>query len=265
MHGMPGAAEIADHANGEHASHWPVLGLLLVELFLLVAGFRVHQLLHHSHAVQEWAIARVVCELVRSMRAIGSRHLYLEYLFRLHLPFAYRPLLRTLSVLHLHSTRTQRNQPWEPQRDLYIRERFDDPVNGQLHFFEKALKRDERIMNQCQRIFMVCSILAMAATALKVFLLWNDIHADLALAILGTFAVTLPVLAVGGLSWAAAVDCEARVETFRETLHFLRCQRPYLEQASSGSEFDRLLIETETVLLGEITNWYSRRANKGVS
>jgi hypothetical protein len=262
-------AEHADEHAIEHAvsfdSHWLVLGLLLVELIFLAAGFRVHQLLHHSHAVQEWAIARVVCELVRSLRAIGSRHLYLEYLFRLQLPHAYRPLLRTLSVLHLHATWSHRDQPWQVHRDQYILERFDDSKNGQLAFFERALEKDERLLAKCQWIFTICSTLAMVATSVKILLLWNHFGSDLGLAILGSLAVTLPVLAVGGLSWAAAVDCEARVETFGETLQFLRRQRPLLEQAASGSEFDQLVVETETVLLGEITSWYSRRSNKGVS
>lgn len=70
--------------------------------------------------------------------------------------------------------------------------------------------------------------------------------------------------AVGGLSWAAVLDSEARVETFGETLDFLKRQRPFLEQATSAAEFDRLLLETETILLGETTNWFSRRSNTGL-
>jgi hypothetical protein len=267
-HAKPPSVHAVDHAM-EHSvssgSHWVVLGLLIVELILLAAGFRVHQLLHHSHAVQEWAVARVVCELVRSLRAIGTRHLYLEYLFRLQLPQAYRPLLRTLSVLHLHATWSQRDQPWQSHREQYILGRFDDPKNGQLAFFEQALEKDKRLLSKCQWMFAICSTLAMVATFVKIMLLWNHFESDLGLAVLGALAVALPVLAVGGLSWAAAVDCEARVETFGESLKFLRSQRPLLEQATSGTEFDQLVVETETVLLGEITGWYSRRANKGVS
>jgi len=259
------ATETLGHAQSADSSPTLVLCLLVAEFVLLGVGFAVHNSLHHSHAVREWAMSRVVCELVRSLRAIGSRHLYLEHLFRLHLPHEIRPLLRTLNVLHLHSTWPQRTQPWQPQRDAYIRLRFDDPVHGQLHFFEKALRKDQRLMAVCQSIFVTCSGLAMMATLFKFIALWNHTDEHWILATFGGLAVTLPVLAVGGLSWAAAVDCEARVETFGESLNFLKRQRPYLEQAASGLEFDRLLLETETVLLGEITNWYSRRSNKGVS
>jgi hypothetical protein len=246
-------------------SLWLSLAILLFELGLLVAGFAVHNIIHHSRMVEKWAISRVISELMRSLRAIGSRHIYLEHFFRLQLPHRYRPLLRTLSVLHLHATRSERDKPWEPQREQYIDERFDDPINGQIPFFELALRKDQQVMTVCQWTFFVCSLLAMAATGYKIFLLWDHSCAKILLAAVGGLAVTLPVLAVGGLSWAAAVDCEARVETFGEVLEFLRRQRPLLQQAASASEFDRLLLETETILLGEITSWYARRSSKGVS
>lgn len=83
--------------------------------------------------------------------------------------------------------------------------------------------------------------------------------------LLGILAIVLPVVAVSGLSWAAAFDCEARIETFAETGGFLRRQRPVLEMADTEAEFERLLVETEMVLLGEIANWYSRRANTHIT
>ncbi len=249
----------------DYFSHRVVVGILLVELALLVAGNAIHFWIHHSRTVQAWAISRVISELLRSLDSIGTRHLYLEHLFRLHLPYRYRPLLRTLSVLHLKSTWPSRDQAWQPQRDRYIRQRFEDPVNGQPRFFEQALHEDRRTLKTCQRVFLICSVLAMLATLSKVLLLGNHDDDPIWLAIAGGLAVALPVLAVGGLSWAAAVDCEARVDAFGEVQQFLKRQRPHLEQAASGREFDRLLLETETVLLGEITNWYSRRSSKGVS
>lgn len=244
---------------------WGMVGVLSVELVLLVLGYFVHWLLHHSRAVQDWASARFVCELVRSVDAIGSRHLYLTHLYRISIPIAWRPLLRTLSVVHLNSTWPHRNQPWQAMRDQYIHHRFDDPKHGQLKFFEESLERDRRLMWRCQTIFSLFSIYAMLATAAKILMLSYHFDNHVLPVVIGFFAVTLPVIAVAGLSWAAAIDCEARVETFEETLRFLRRQRPYLEQADSAFEFDQLLMETEAVLLGEISSWYSRRTTKGVS
>ena len=51
----------------------------------------------------------------------------------------------------------------------------------------------------------------------------------------------------------------------RLALRFLKRQRPLLEQAASVGEFDGLLLETETTLLGETANWFSRRSNTGVT
>lgn len=266
-------AVLAIPHDGSHAAEtakpiwllWGMIGILSVEVVVLAIGFYVHRLLHHSRTVREWAIARVVCELVRSIGAIGSRHLYLEHFFRIPLPRVYRPLLRTLSILHLKATWPFRNQPWQLQRDQYISHRFDDSQHGQLQFFETSLKKDKRLLQRCQRLFTTCSIFAMVATGAKILMLSFHFEDHSTLAALGFLAVTFPVLAVAGLSWAAAFDCEARVETFEEALRFLHRQRPHLEQASSGYEFDQLLLETEAVLLCEIATWYSRRATKAVS
>jgi hypothetical protein len=261
---------LAAHGHGREAGPpWSILALLAVELILLAMGFGVHSYLHRSRSARVWAIARVTAELARSLRAIGYHHVYLEYLFRLQLPQRFRPLLRTLSVLHLRSTWPHRQVPWEPVRDQYIRQRFDDETNGQIGFYKRGLTADESRLRRCRWTFTFCSLLAMAATATKVGLLlsspgWLENWAALWPAVLGSLAIVLPVMAVGGLSWAAALDCEARVETFRETLNFLYRQRPLIEQATSAAEFERLLSETETTLLGETANWFSRRSNMEV-
>lgn len=54
------------------------------------------------------------------------------------------------------------------------------------------------------------------------------------------------------------------METFGETLKYFNRQRPLLEQAAPAAEFDLLLLETKTTLLGETTNWFSRRSTTGV-
>jgi len=251
--GDPGTA-----ANG-HSLLDPVL--LGIEVMLLLAGFGVHSNLHHSQAARTWAIARVVAELARSLQAIGPHHVYLKHLFFLPLPYSFRPLLRTLNILHLRSTWPERNTEWKPQRDAYIRNRVDD----QIRFYERRLVVDNRRLWWCQSTFTICSILAIAATSVKFILTLLSSSNDLLLSTLGTLAIVLPVLAVGGLSWSAALDCEARVETFIETLRFLERQRPFFEQATTVTEFDRLLLETESVLLGETANWFSRRSNTSVT
>lgn len=104
-------------------------------------------------------------------------------------------------------------------------------------------------------------------TAAKLTLLLNHLHGSEAslLKVLGTLAVALPVLAVAALTWSAALDTEARLHTFTETLEFLEEQLVAIREARSGYEFNRLLLETETRLLGETASWFSRRSYIGVS
>lgn len=252
---------LAIHGPGDHVIPW----LLGFEIVLLLVGFSVHQYLHHSQAPQVWANARVVAELVRSLRGIAPRHMYLEHLFQLQLPARYRLLLRTLNVLYLRSTFRQRNAPWTSLRNAYLKDR----IGKQIDYYGEKFKEDKGRQRCYRNIFIGCTLGAGAATLYKLLLARDIVTFDFGVpgfsSVLGTLAIVLPVLAVAGLSWAAALDCEARVETFRETRKFLKKQRGVIKQANTAAEYDRLLLETETVLLGEVTNWFSRRATTGVN
>ena len=52
------------------------------------------------------------------------------------------------------------------------------------------------------------------------------------------------------------------METFRDTLETARRLRGNLARAGSAGEFERLLLETETALLGETAGWFARRSNR---
>jgi len=83
-------------------------------------------------------------------------------------------------------------------------------------------------------------------------------------AILGCFAIIYPVIAVAALSLAAAFDLEAKKHTSEERVAFLERQTGLLESAATAREFAKLLIETESRLLGETVNWHARRSFAGV-
>jgi hypothetical protein len=242
-----------------------IFAVLLFELGVLLIGFGVHRKLHHSHAAGIWAHARLVAELARSMNAVAEVHIYPEQLFRLPLPRNLRPLLRTISTLHLRSTYAGRDQPWHDRRDEYVSNRVDH----QKSYYDKELTKAEKYLSICQSVFQVFSVLAILATLTKLGLLVYIMIAHgkvpLASEMLGTLAIVFPVLAVAGLSWAAALDYEARAETYRETRNFLDRNHGAFERADTPEEFERLVVETESVLLGEVSNWFSRRASTGVT
>lgn len=264
--GAPAAAPPT--AQSHDVPDWVVLLLSLLlslELLVLGIGFSVHLVLRFTHPSQTWALARLLAEISRSVRSLGDFHLYLEYLFRLRLPTPLVPLLRTLNVLHLHSTRQFRDAPWEPIRDAYVRIRLTDPnaEKGQIAYYREKGARARRRLGITSFIFLICSLLAIVATLVKLLVLLGAIHLgaweSFAAPALGTLAILLPVLAVGAVSWAAAMDYEARVHTYGEMLQFLETEEKRLQRAVSAREFQTLVEETETRLLGETADWYIRR------
>jgi len=116
--------------------------------------------------------------------------------------------------------------------------------------------------------FVLCSLLAMLATVIKLFISGFGSASEAAAwlpPLLGVLAIVFPILAVGALSFIASMDIAARAHTFAETLEFLQLQRPLLQQSESPREFAALLQETEARLLGEVTSWYSRRSFTSVT
>jgi hypothetical protein len=82
---------------------------------------------------------------------------------------------------------------------------------------------------------------------------------------MGTLAIVMPVLAAAALSLAAAMDLEAQEHTYRGMLAFLRQQENNLAAAASEGDCRALVLETDSVLLGETANWFSRRSFSSVA
>ena len=161
--------QAADH-DGHTASGF-VIGLLVFELLLLGGGLAVHETLHHRQPYKLWAWARLLGEINRSVGALGRLHVYPEYLFHLPLPRSFRPLLRTLNILHLHSSRPHHAQAWEPLRSDYIRHRLRSRKTGQIRYYAMHLVRARRRLKVANGAFLTCSLLAILTTLLKLLTL----------------------------------------------------------------------------------------------
>lgn len=241
--------------------------LLTGELLLLLAGFGVHEYLHRSEASHVWAVSRLLSELARSLQAVGRLPVYLNYLFSLPFPADLQPLLRTLSVLHLRSSAGGKGQPWEPLRDSYVQKRFTG-LNAQLEFYERESNAAQRYRKLAQQTFVLFSVGAMIAALVKLLVSFGYLSMlprDLTGIVGGSLAIVLPVLAVASLGLAAAFDLEARAHLFWDMLAFLEIQKDCLTSASSEREFAKLLLETESRLLGETLTWFTRRWFTGVA
>lgn len=267
-------------AAGALAFHhpWALPALLVVELGLLLYGLRIHHLLHRADASHAWALSRLVAEVARSVALVHRVPVYLEYLFTLPFPDEIRPLLRTLNVLHLRSSRGALASPWEKARDDYVRLRFLGQ-DGQLAFYGREARFARRWLRRARRVFMAFSIGALSVSALKLAINlphgpqetmsesmpWIDDLLHPLGASFGVLAILLPLFAVAALSWAAAFDLDARANTFADALRFLKKQKRFLDLAASPREFATTVLETEHRLLGEIVNWFSRRSFTGVT
>ncbi len=265
--------------EGFHLHSW-IAWLLGIELVALFAGCSTHVWFHRGHPSGRWALSRLLAEINRSVRGLGRLHTYPDYLLNLNLPQELRPLLRTLNILHLHTTRPYRDEPWRGLRDAYLTERLTnpDPKKGQIAYYSVHSATAKFRRNVTSVVFYACSSLAILATAIKlvvtVHMLPDSIAhlfdqskelESLVTGALGTLAVVLPVLAVGALSWAAAKDYEARVHIYDEMVKFLKAQVQQLNDAASARELEHLVLETETRLLSETAEWYSRRKFTGVT
>ena len=273
---------LAGHGHADDGHHglilWPLF-VIAAELLALGIGLATHHWLHRAASARNWALSRLIAEINRSVRALGTLHLPLDYLFRLRLPEGLGALLRTLNILHLHSTRAQRDQPCGPALAAYLQARLrdPDPKKGQIAYYRSRLAGDQWRLRRSNRTFVVCSAAAILATGLKLLTLAGLVHlpTDYAAAlpgVLGVLAVVLPVLAVGALSWAAAHDYEGRIHSFQAICDYLDGASAALDalfpdQPATGADAPidaaaarRVIEGIELELLGETAQWYTRRA-----
>lgn len=273
------AAVLALKLNAPKVLPW----LLGGELVLLLVGGLVHVKLHHSHAVRIWATHRLIAEIARSVKALRGIHVQLGYLFSLPFPPTLRPLLRTINVLHLASTRSPASPPQsanatpdaassrEPNPAAAISSGYlAQRLEQQIIYYRDNLSAAKRHYAIASRTFYTCTSLAFVATSLKLLAICHVLHFPGGhdhpmVSAFGALAILLPVLAVGALSLAASFDLEARIHTFEDTHDFLLQVQPRIAAARSTVELSRLILETEARLLGETANWASRRSFANVS
>lgn len=142
--------------------------------------------------------------------------------------------------------------------------------NAQIPYNQGTNARAASYLKLAQHVFYTASFTAVLAALAKLLtkcdcLSVSDAFKAPLISGLGCIAIIFPVLAVAALSLAAAFDLEAKSHTSEEMVAFLEGQARLLENATTSREFAKLLIETESRLLGETVNWYARRSFVGVA
>jgi hypothetical protein len=154
-------------------------------------------------------------------------------------------------------------------RDEYVKTRLTED-SGQINYYRLHQDRARGWLDTARAIFVWFTFIAVAAAIFKLLVL-KDVGrlaehlGSHATGVLGGVAVFFPVVAVASLSLAAAFDLEARFHTYEQMHELLTRQVKRLNAASSQHEFARLLLETESHLLGETANWFARRSFTGVA
>jgi len=240
----------------------PLMALLAAELAFLGWGYRTHHRLHHEKSSHQWAADRLGAEILRSVIALEKTHLHLAHLFRLRLQTepGWARLFITLNLLQLISTRPNAEVSPQTQAAAYVAERLDRPDVGQIDYYRKHFDHANRLLRRLNGAFALCVGLAVVATAAKLAKVGGGLPGpDWLGEALGTLAVVFPMLAVGALSWASALDYQARKITYSEMLEFLQKQRSVLLAVSTHRELRKHILETEYRLLGETAEWFARR------
>lgn len=245
-----------------------VLGL---ELALLWWGLSTHRNLHHERATLDWAIARLCAEVARSVQAIQGVALTMAPMQVQMFPAELQPMVRTLQVLHLRDFRS-RSADWTVVRDRYLAHRLEGGL-GQVRYYETAAQGSHRWAVVAAWCFAGFSALAMGATFYKWLFIgatsqffWEAGAVMTKLAgLAGPIAILAPVVAVGVMSLASALDVEARAHTFKDTWRFVHGEAARIRLAGSEREFSSLVMSTEARLLGETLGWVARRAYLGIS
>lgn len=240
---------------------------LAAEIALLAWGYLTHRRLHARHYTQDWAMARLCAEIGRSVRAVGRLKRSFDHLLMLPMPQELIAVLRTLNVLQLRHTRVNPVTDWREELRRYLDARLlhADSRVGQIAYYEQEARRSYRFSRWAGTAFTLVSALAVGATIFKLALKIADMDVGQRGEWFGVAAVVLPVVAVGVMSMAAALDTDARAHFFAQMHDFLGTQARRFKQVASAREAAALAKETELRLLSETVSWYSRRAYTSIA
>jgi hypothetical protein len=239
--------------------------LLVVEIVLLIVGALYHRALHHGGHVRMLAVNRLTAEIMRSLARIEEARGNVKYLLALPVPKEFEPLLRTCAILLLCNAPHADVLKWTARRDKYVLARLTDPVSGQVDYYKNRALKANRHLTYATGLFWCCTVLAVAMAFGELCLGLAEIRAtpspilQWSTSAANALAAFSPVVAVGALSWAAASDLQGRAQTFTQMQIFLGFQVDRFKAAASEREFVELVRETETRMLSENLNWYSRR------
>jgi nucleoside 2-deoxyribosyltransferase len=240
---------------------WVAFVLIMLKIIALIYADRLQ---HRGHQVHhEWLQHRIVAELCRS--AVGTWPL--RFSDRVHQPFTvpgFRGWQRSLLLWRLLKPPVERDV--EAMKTAYDQGRMEE----QICYFTTQLERAEKKLGTWRRVAKYSTRAAIACAVLVLVLLSIGHHTPASASqgdipeltqmikdVLKYFSLVLPLLSASVLHWLVAQDCGRRAVRNREMLSFLVRARERVRAVTTWSGLERLVSETETILLLEVLEWHS--------
>ena len=239
---------------------WVAFVLIMLKITALLYADRLQhrgQQVHH-----EWLRHRIVAELCRS--AVGTWPLrFSDCVHQSFMVPGFRDWQRSLRLWRLLKPPIERDV--EAMKTAYDQGRMEEQIcyfTTQLERAEKKLGTWRRVAKYSTRAAIACAVLVLVlsighhppASASQ-----SDIPelTQMMKDVLKYFSLVLPLLSASVLHWLVAQDCGRRAVRNREMLSFLIRARERVRAVTTWSGLERLVSETETMLLLEVLEWHS--------
>lgn len=225
----------------------PVAFKLVILVIAAIRGRRLH------HLKEEWLHHRIVAELCRS--AVGTWPLH--HASRAHEALivpGFREWQRTLSRWHLFSAAPGDTQA---SKQEYLEHRLRD----QLKYFRGELAKAKGKLRWWRPAAKYATPLAILSGVAAVIMGWkhgeHSAAFDTTKAILKYLSLILPLAAGWAFSWLVSQDYGRRVARNGYMIEYLEAMERRLQAAATREVVDRLVAESETMLLLEVLEFNS--------
>lgn len=232
------------------AFEWHVSALPWVKLLCLASALGVALILRYTGAHHQWVRCRLAAEIARSALATWGLPRKAPLFQELDIP-EFRPLMRSLHVLHLRSSAAQ-PVPMEEFKANYLENRVDD----QLGYYRRRLARALPQLVRLRTGFWISTVLAILCTAAYAL---DMVHLpERGQQLLYYFLpISLPVVAAACISLISVHDLHRRVARYREMEHVLESSRKQISFCRTWNSLERIVQRTEGTLILEVMEWHS--------
>ena len=231
------------------------LWAIAIKVLLLAVGLTLPIYLHLRTPQHEWATARLVAELCRSVLALRGFPNRLSYLKALHLPELSR-FVQALEVLHLKAAA---RQPFD--LPAFAKAYEANRINAQMAFYAQRARQAKKVRRALEWSFYVTSSAALISSIVYLYYGGSENAQQLPTAVLNLTRfcpIAFPVIAAACASLISTLDLDHRIDRFDSMVRFLTAQRGCLRTANSRITIVRIVNRVEQALLQEVVEWFAK-------